>query len=60
MDEALDLLLSLLNLPGRKDQTYLLMYEPEMGELLYMLLTKHHFSMELKEKVLKVGVWDMC
>jgi len=52
--EILDLVISLLELPGKRDQIYLLMYEPGMGELLYVLLTQKDYSVDLKEKILKV------
>jgi len=42
--------------PGKKDQIYLLMFEPGMAELLYVLLTKREYSAELKEKILKVAI----
>ena len=54
ISEALDLILSLLEIPGKRDQIYLLMFEPQMAELLYRFLTMHDFSAPLKEKVLKV------
>lgn len=38
----------------KKDQIYLLLFEPGMAELLYVLLTKKDYSAELKEKILKV------
>ncbi len=41
--------------PGKKDQIYLLMYEKDMAEMLYMLLTGSEYSSQFKEKVLKVG-----
>jgi len=41
--------------PSKKDQIYLLMFEPGMAELLYVLLTKKEYSAELKEKILKVS-----
>lgn len=43
-------------MPGKRDQIFLLLFEPEMGELLYMLLTYEEYSVSLKEKVLKVGL----
>ena len=49
--EVLDLLILLLELPSKKDQIYLLMYEPSMAELLYVLLTKKDYSVDLKEKI---------
>ena len=52
--EALDLLISLMEPAGKKDQIYLLLYEPGMGELLYVLLTMKEYSADLKEKILKV------
>jgi len=41
--------------PSKKDQIYLLLFEPGMAELLYVLLTKKEYSAELKEKILKVS-----
>ena len=54
ISELLELLLSLLEVRGKNDQIYRLMFEPAMGELLYMLLTQEEYSGTLKEKVLKV------
>ena len=41
--------------PGKKDQIYLLMYEKDMAEVLYVLLTGAEYSANFKEKVLKVS-----
>jgi len=51
----LDFIISLMEPPSKKDQIYLLLFEPGMAELLYVLLTKKEYSAELKEKILKVG-----
>jgi len=53
--ELLDFLISLMDPPSKKDQIYLLMFEPGMAEFLYVLLTKKEYSAELKEKILKVS-----
>jgi len=50
----LDFIISLMDPPSKKDQIYLLLFEPGMAELLYVLLTKKEYSAELKEKILKV------
>ena len=42
--------------PSKKDQIYLLLFEPGMAELLYVLLTEKEYSAELKEKILKVSI----
>ena len=55
ISELLELLLSLLEVRGKNDQVYRLMFEPAMGELLYMLLTQEEYSGTLKEKVLRVS-----
>jgi len=52
--ELLDFIVSLMEPPSKKDQIYLLLFEPGMAELLYVLLTKKEYSAELKEKILKV------
>ncbi|CAH1788242.1 unnamed protein product [Owenia fusiformis] len=52
--EIVDLLITLLEAPSTKDQLFLLMFEPEMVELLYALVVHKQYSMELKEKSLKV------
>ena len=35
------------------------MYEPSMAELLYVLLTKKDYSVDLKEKILKVALFSI-
>jgi len=37
------------------DQLYLLLFEPLSAELLYCLLADNKFTMELKQKILKVS-----
>jgi len=37
-----------------KDQIFLLLYEPHYAETLYCLLVERDFTMDLKQKVLKV------
>jgi len=56
----LDFIISLMDPPSKKDQIYLLMFEPGMAELLYVLLTKKEYSAELKEKILKVSFRLFC
>jgi len=50
----LDFVISLMDPPSKRDQIYLLLFEPGMAERLYVLLTKKEYSAELKEKILKV------
>ena len=45
----------MMETPGKKDQIYLLMYEKDMAEVLYVLLTGSEYSANFKEKVLKVS-----
>ena len=60
MCEVVDMLLPLLETPGnsnkKQDQLVLLMYEPNMAELLYVLLADGSYPVTLKEKILKVSV----
>ena len=49
------MIIAMMEAPGKKDQIYLLMYEKDMAEMLYMLLTGSEYSSQFKEKVLKVG-----
>ena len=53
------MLLALLDTPGglnkKQDQLVLLMYEPNMAELLYVLIADSSYPVTLKEKILKVG-----
>ena len=59
MGEVIDMLLALLDTPGglnkKQDQLVLLMYEPNMAELLYVLIADSSYPVILKEKILKVG-----
>ena len=55
ISEAIDLITAMMETPGKKDQIYLLMYEKDMAEVLYVLLTGAEYSANFKEKVLKVG-----
>ena len=50
----LDLLVLLLENYNKQDQLYLLMFEPEAGELLYGLLTIKGYTIIFYEKVVKV------
>ncbi|GAB1600529.1 neurobeachin-like protein 1 isoform X2 [Argonauta hians] len=53
--EVLDILLMLMENPRRKpDQLILLMFEPEMSELLYVLLIDSNYSNRLTERILKL------
>ncbi len=56
ISEAIDLIIALMEAPGKKDQIYLLMYEKDMAEVLYVLLTSPQYSAKCKEKVLKVSL----
>ena len=53
--EVLDLFRGLLK-PSNRDQIFLLMFEPDMGELLYMMLINAAYPVMLREKVLQVLV----
>ena len=53
--EVLDLFRGLLK-PSNRDQIFLLMFEPDMGELLYMMLINAAYPVMLREKVLQVRV----
>lgn len=50
----LEMLLSHLETKNCRDQIYLLMYEPNAADLLYALLQDKTFSVEFKQKLLKV------
>ncbi|XP_053386541.1 neurobeachin-like protein 1 [Mercenaria mercenaria] len=52
--EALDIVISLLDGGRKQDQTYLLMFEPHIGEMLYGLLTIKGFTIIYYEKIVKV------
>ncbi|OWF44124.1 neurobeachin-like protein 1 isoform X3 [Mizuhopecten yessoensis] len=52
--EALDMLISLLDIQKRQDQLYLLLFEPDMAELLLGLLVKGGYSVMFYEKIIKV------
>ena len=53
--EVVDLLVLLLeNYSNKQDQLYLLMFEPEVGELLYGLLTIKGYTIVFYEKIVKV------
>ncbi|XP_046650912.1 neurobeachin-like protein 1 isoform X2 [Daphnia pulicaria] len=52
--EILDVLLTYIENKSPKDQFYLLMLEPRCAEILYALLLEKIFSIELREKVLKL------
>lgn len=61
--EILDVLLTYIENKSPKDQFYLLMLEPRCAEILYALLLEKIFSIELREKVLKVIIFrskDFC
>ena len=53
--EVLDLIVLLLENYNKQDQLYLLMFEPETGELLYGLLTMTGYTIIFYEKVVKVS-----
>lgn len=48
------MLISYLESRSCRDQVFLLLCEPHGAETLYCLLVEKSFSMELKQKVLKV------
>ena len=52
--ELLDVLLTYVENKNAKDQFYLLFLEPRCAEILYALLLEKIFTIELREKVLKV------
>lgn len=52
--ESLSMLNSLLESKNCKDQMFLLMYEPHIGELLYALLIEKSYSTQVHQAVLKV------
>lgn len=52
--ETLNMLSSLLESKNCKDQMFLLMYEPHIGELLYALLIEKSYSQKVHKTVLKV------
>ena len=59
------MLLALLETPGynnkKQDQLFLLMYEPNMAELMYVVVADAAYPVTLKEKLLKVGLLqDFC
>lgn len=54
--EVLDMLVAHLESKTCRDQVFLLMYEPQAADMLYCLLTEKHFTMELKQRVLKVSI----
>lgn len=57
--EVLEMLI--LHLEGQcKDQLFLLLFEPHAADLLYCLLIDRRFSMDLKQKVLKVTRTFTC
>lgn len=51
----LDVLLNYVESKNCKDQFYLLVLEPRSAEILYALLLEKIFSVELREKTLKVN-----
>lgn len=53
--EVVEMLIAQLESKTCKDQLFLLMYEPQAGDLLYCLLIDKNFSMDLKHRFLKVG-----
>ncbi|XP_069696226.1 neurobeachin-like protein 1 isoform X2 [Periplaneta americana] len=52
--EVLEMLISYMENKNCKDQIFLLLYEPHSAETLYCLLVEKGFSMELKQKLLKL------
>jgi hypothetical protein len=54
--EVLEMVISYMESKNCKDQIFLLLYEPSYAETLYCLLVEKGFSMQLKQRVLKVQV----
>ena len=52
--EILDVLISLLENPRKHDQLFLLLFEADMGEMLYGLLVHQGYSVVFYEKIVKV------
>jgi len=52
--EVLDMLINHLESRNCRDQVYLLLYEPHSAELLYGVLADSNFSMDLKQKIVKL------
>ncbi|XP_061165431.1 neurobeachin-like protein 1 isoform X2 [Saccostrea echinata] len=52
--ETMDVLISLLESKAKNDQLHLLMFEPEMGELMYGLLVHPGKSVIYYEKIIKI------
>ncbi|CAG2206968.1 NEBL1_2 [Mytilus edulis] len=52
--EILDVLISLLENPRKQDQLFLLLFEADMGEMLYGLLVHQGYSVVFYEKIVKV------
>jgi hypothetical protein len=50
------MLISYMESKGSKDQIFLLLCEPHCAETLYCQLANRSFSMELKQKILKVMI----
>lgn len=54
--EILDVLLNQMERKQMKDQFYLVLFEPRCGDLLYALLLERTFSVEVREKLLRVRI----
>jgi hypothetical protein len=54
--EVLEMVISYMESKNCKDQIFLLLYEHNYAETLYCLLVEKGFSMQLKQRVLKVLV----
>ncbi|KAH3749049.1 hypothetical protein DPMN_183539 [Dreissena polymorpha] len=52
------MLINLLEVCRKQDQLYLLMFEPDIGEMLYGLLTLRGFTIVYYEKIVKVELWE--
>ncbi|XP_039288398.1 neurobeachin-like protein 1 isoform X2 [Nilaparvata lugens] len=52
--EVLDMLITLLESKSCRDQLFIFMFEPHTADILYCLLIEKHFTMELKQRVLKL------
>ncbi|RZF48161.1 hypothetical protein LSTR_LSTR009850 [Laodelphax striatellus] len=52
--EVLDMLITLLESKSCRDQLFIFMFEPQTADVLYCLLIEKNFTMELKQRVLKL------
>lgn len=52
------MLIKYLETESRKDQLFILMYEPQTADILYCILIEKSISMSAKQKVLKVILFN--